>query len=143
MKMRRPIPAQKERAGTYITLGRAARLQKLSPSLLKTGEHVDEPVSLQCFGCKLRARQRLHLTVDKMKLFFLRHQAFGELKSKYLKDAPDPMRRFSPMLVSWTVLWSRLPAKGHRNPSLSHGQCCAPPSLLSHLSCQTNAALMA
>lgn len=70
MEMRRPIPAQKERARTYVSLSRAVRKQKLSPSLLKTGEHDEEPVSLKCFGCKLRARQKLHLTVDKVKLSF-------------------------------------------------------------------------
>lgn len=103
--------------------------------------------SLKYFGCKLRARQTLHLPVDKMKLDFAWGiKLFGSLRANalmwYLKDAPDLLRQCSSMLVSWKMLWSCLPAKGQRNPSLGHGQCCIPSSLLSHLPCQTSATVM-
>lgn len=101
--------------------------------------------SLKYFRCKLRARQRLHLPVDKMKLGFAWGiRLFGNLRANalmwYLKDAPDLLRQRSSMLVSWKMLWSCLPAKGQRNPSLSHGQCCIPHSFC-HI-CQTSATVM-
>lgn len=41
MEMKRHIPAQKERAGTYVSLSR-----KQNPSLLKTHEYVDKSMFL-------------------------------------------------------------------------------------------------
>lgn len=44
IEMRRHISAQKERAGTYVSLSRAVRKQ--NPILPKTHEHVNEPMFL-------------------------------------------------------------------------------------------------
>lgn len=68
MEMKRHIPAQKERAGTYVSLSRAVRKQ--NPSLLKTLEPVDELMFFNALDANLRVKQRLHLPVDKTKLSF-------------------------------------------------------------------------